>query len=739
MSWIQKLHESYPNCVNVATNLGVAPPWPISHFVKKAHVEVVIDDTGNLKRVRKLEWDESSTLIPATESSAGRTAGITPHPLCEELGYCARDLPTRYIDEFISCVTVTKRWADDVSKIDTPNETSKWITTLISELKKLGSWCDGADNNLSDDDASDSEKAPKIAAIANLVLDINKATSNFLATPTLSDGFDDNAMKLVRKFNLYMRQLRSWAESDCSHIKVKALLAYLQKGSLWGDLDAAQMFPVVSTNASSQKTKLDDDKVFVRLRVESLGDPCSGTWEDIGLVDAWIKFDAKNNRRVGFDMVTGQSARIAQNHSKFIRFPGDGAKLISANDFGGYTFRGRFTDSKDDYEKQVCSVGYEVSQKAHNALRWLIEKQGYRNDDQAIVSWAVSGAAVPDPFASTLDLFGITAVVEPTTVADTAQSFALRLKKAIAGYSSKLDPTDDIVVMGLDSATPGRMAIAFYRELKGSEFLERIQTWHAKCAWPQNFGKESKFVGAPAPRDIAEAAYGRWDERRKRVAVDDKLLKAIVERLLPCIIDAREIPNDLVVSVCRRATNRVAFKKTEADYEEQWEKCLGIACALFRGYHTDRSYQMAIEADRITRDYLYGRLLAIADSIEGYALYLTEEGKKRETTAARLMQRFADRPFSTWRNIELALGPYKSRLQAGSEKSAGFLAKRMRLLDEIATTLDSIEQRTSDVPLTGEFLLGYHCQRQALRPGGVTAVSEDDIVEDSVTDSTSSN
>lgn len=148
---------------------------------------------------------------------------------------------------------------------------------------------------------------------------------------------------------------------------------------------------------------------------------------------------------------------------------------------------------------------------------------------------------------------------------------------------------------------------------------------------------------------------------------------------------------------------------------------------------------MAIEPERMTRDYLYGRLLAIADSIEGYALYLTDEGKKRETTAARLMQRFADRPFSTWRSIELALGPYKSRLQAGSEKSAAFLAKRRRLLDEVVTTLDSIEDRISDVPLTGEFLLGYHCQRQAFRPSGAGAISEDDVVEDGITETTSGN
>ena len=117
---------------------------------------------------------------------------------------------------------------------------------------------------------------------------------------------------------------------------------------------------------------------------------------------------------------------------------------------------------------------------------------------------------------------------------DAGQFFALRLKQAMKGYRAMLDPTDDIVVMGLDSATPGRMAITYYRELKGSEFLDRVEGWHQQHAWPQDFGKNAKFVGAPAPRDIAEAAYG--------MRVDDKLRKATVERLLPCIIDGQTVP-----------------------------------------------------------------------------------------------------------------------------------------------------------------------------------------------------
>ncbi len=119
---------------------------------------------------------------------------------------------------------------------------------------------------------------------------------------------------------------------------------------------------------------------------------------------------------------------------------------------------------------------------------------------------------------------------------------------------------------------------------------------------------------------------------------------------------------------------------------------------------------MTLETDRTSRDYLYGRLLAIAEHIEGRALYVG--GEMRDTTAAKLMQRFSDRPASTWRTIELALTPAKSRLRA---KRAGFLHEMEKLHDEVVASFARGEF-LDDRKLSGEFLLGYHCQRQALNP-----------------------
>jgi CRISPR-associated protein Csd1 len=631
MSWMEKLYQTYEQGIA----LDASKPWPISHFVKTAHIEVVIDGNGNIKkdRITLLSGEEALTLIPATEASAGRAgAKIAPHPLCDEIGYCASDFP-----------------------------------------------------------------------------DIAQARSE-----------------------AYLEQLKEWCLSEYTHSKILAIYKYLEKRSLWCDLSQVIEFPITFTNRRAQKTKINADKAFVRWKVEEVGNPCSGTWEDNDLINKWIEFDKFKNSKIGLCFITGEEVRLIENHSRFIRNSSDGAKLISSNDGSGYTYRGKFFDNTE-----ACSISFDVSQKAHNALRWLISRQGYRNGDQAYVSWAVSGKAIPEPLQDTWSMFDQDGEYdldeadeqpEPAPSQDHSldlgQSFALKLRKRLAGYAAKLSPSEQIVIMGIDSATPGRMGIVYYRELFSHDFLNRLETWHSGFAWPQRHtievadstGKKPKTkviwpVSSPVPMAIAKAAYGE--------NVTDTLKKKVIERLVPCIIDGQPLPRDLLQSCVRSATNRNSYA---SDMQWQWEKNLGIACALYRGYyhrHPDstqrRDYAMALEENYHSRDYLYGRLLAIAERIEEVALNLS--GENRSTTAARLMQRFADRPYATWRNIELALQPYMQRLRVSR---AGFLANRLKEIDAIISLFEPAEF-TSKNPLSGEFLLGYHCQRQKFRTKSETS------------------
>lgn len=534
----------------------------------------------------------------------------------------------------------------------------------------------------------------------------------------VTSGFAQNPEKPHRD---YVNQLAEWCASPHSHPKVAAVLAYVRKGTVIADLvrasilaldsnrkliltwrerkeDAPDIFRVLPAGASP-------DAAFVRFLVEIAGDPQSKLWSDRSVWDSWIDFHrtTRTDREVCY--VTGHRVPLADQHPAKIRNSADKAKIISSNDTSGFTFRGRFTKANEAY-----GIGFEVTQEAHNALRWLIARQGYRDGSQAIVAWAVSGADVPDPFSDTLALLsGDEGNTTSSQAGYTAQETGEKLKKLIKGYSVKLRSTDTVVVMGLDSATPGRMAIRFYRELTGSEFLERVLSWHAGCSWKQSLAKNRIFFGAPAPRDIAEAAYGRRDENLRKVTT---------ERLLPCIIDGVAIPWDLVESCVRRACNRKGLEYWE------WEKALGAACALYRYHHAERGYLMALERERNNRDYLYGRLLALAEHLEGRALNVA--GEKRETNAAKLMQRFSERPYSTWLTIETSLTPYKIRLRA---KRSSFL---LTLEKEIDAVFDCFtpEQFLSDQRLTGEFLLGFHCQRSALWSQYKQSDDQEDALED---------
>lgn len=117
---------------------------------------------------------------------------------------------------------------------------------------------------------------------------------------------------------------------------------------------------------------------------------------------------------------------------------------------------------------------------------------------------------------------------------------------------------------------------------------------------------------------------------------------------------------------------------------------------------------MSLDPTNTNRDYLYGRLLAIADHLESKALRDEQGKQKRPTNAARMMQQFSQRPYRTWKQIHDALPPYFWRLKS---KIAAWYKNQIA---EVCGKFDPKDFKSDD-PLTGEYLLGYYCQWEELQ------------------------
>jgi CRISPR-associated protein Csd1 len=643
MNWIEALYQTYNNCV---VEVGAIKEGrdelllPLSHTTQNANIEITLDHEANFVSAKILPKKQQKTLVPCTEQSGGR-AGSKPtsHPLCDKLQYLAGDFI-----EYGGIVT---------------------------------------------------------------------------------SGFSSNPLEPHQEC---LSLLNNWQKSH-PHQKIQIVVDYINKNRLIRDLVSHKIIPTVSSSTGLEsflhewkEKEIDPPEIFaslpatstpqdsfIRWRVEIPSDLIPNLCEDPSVWKSWSEHYKTTQKVSGLCYVTGKKEPLAIQHPAKLRHAADKAKLISSNDGSGFTFRGRFTDPSG---LEAASVSFDVTQKAHNALRWLISKQGTRLGEQAIVAWSINNQEIPNPLDSSLQLAtdsdeeeDIDKLLEQEQrdriasleVANTGQNVALALKQKLLGYRKALGDTSKILVISMDSATPGRMALTYFRELTASEFLDRIEKWHDTTAWLLYHNKGRRFFGAPSPYEIAQAAFGS--------RLDDKLKSATYRRLLPCIIEARPIPDDLVRSCIQRASARISLE----DWE--WEKALGISCALYRKQqiqkNNQQNYTMSLDTERTTRSYLYGRLLAIADVLEQAALNKEEN---RPTNAARMMQRFSSRPYDTWPTLYQRLDPYIRRLKAN----------KPGLLHRYQTELDAINNLflpadfTDDSKLDGEYLLGYHCQRSAL-------------------------
>ena len=529
----------------------------------------------------------------------------------------------------------------------------------------------------------------------------------------------------------YMSLLHEWCTSNFAYPPICAVENYLKKNTLINDLVQSGCLAVDNENKVMRawkgeedskpeifKTNIDPLNAFVRVKVLSPNHLEDRLWADPEAWNSFIEYYESTQDENGLCYVSGLAVPCSDKSPSKIRSTADKAKLISSNDNQGITYLGRFESAE-----QAMNLGYLTSQKAHNALKWLISRQSYRNNGLVYVAWNTENGNVLCPLTSSedwIDQYNET----DDEVLDTRQEYSKRLVSAMKGYSDYFDDDAGIVIMGIDSAissTTGRLSVLYYRELRGSDLKDRIIRWYESCCWILPCKKETssngttktiplRLVGAPSLKDMAFAAYGG--------GADKKLVSNVIKRIAPCIIDDIRIPHDLVSRAAARACNPIAMERWEYD------KTLAVACALIRKERLDEpggeEWNVELETESPQgdeRSYIFGRILAYYDYFERAAKLLADE-KVKDTNAMRLMSQFKRKPASVANRLQDRTRPYCKRLRS-NDKSVG---RYIKLEKELYALIDRLKGETesvsscnfNDEPLGNLFLLGYASQLNEL-------------------------
>lgn len=525
--------------------------------------------------------------------------------------------------------------------------------------------------------------------------------------------------KAEEYYESYIIQLEQWQKYSSNKV-VNAIYLYLKKACLIKDLIEEGELEVDEKNKLRTDIKIEgisQADLFVRFCIQDVDyDGANELWLDLDLQKDYQKYYLTQVGELGLDYMTGKYVTCAEKQPSKIRYSGDMAKLISANDSSGFTYRGRFSN-----RNEALSVGYEPSQKAHNVLKWLIERQGYRKYGSCIVVWNPQGHQVvpwdknivsdederDDDLEDTKE-----EKVIPTsfTQLELAENYARKVRSTLNGYSEDIiKGVEQVVILSLEAATPGRLSVVYYNKMQGSQYLDNLIRWYTECSWRLTYLKNKKREPkTPIAEDIIRAGYGveRTVTGKETLDVDEDLMKDKLKQLFPSIVSGKDIPEDMYQAVIRNASRPLAYES----YNRR--KIQEIACALIHKKYKEkeREVSMGLLREETDRSYLYGRLMALYHKLESDTFTEDEKGK-RVTNTERLMAMMVRNPVKTIVTLEEKVRPYWKKIL--DFKIRDFYERERQQIYGLFDKEDfKINKKLNEM-----YLLGYNTELSYLRKG----------------------
>lgn len=547
-------------------------------------------------------------------------------------------------------------------------------------------------------------------------------TSKVVANPLFDKLMYVDLNVEEEKTHCYLEQLNDWKGNNA---KLNAVFQYVSHHSIWED---SERFGIKLEPCHADGKLSADANIGVRFSVILPDDMCPDLQDDADIRQQWQEYvrDRIGHGFVqkGYDEMGKPLFLRARNYPKKILATAGNAKLISSNDADGFTFRGRFANK----DEALC-VDLMSSEKAHAVLQWLIANNAKIQDTQAIVVWRVAPnvTELVSPFQDSFDI-GLSVMDDEKTNADilreaefaSGRDYAQMFSKLLRGYGKPegmKQHESRVVIAIFDSAVPGRLSVTYYKELDRHDYIESILQWHVDSSWTLAKyidGAVVPFIGAPSVRDIIDASYSASDRTSEGYK---KYTRYVEKQLVECMFNNNAMPSSILWNGYHKVTRPMAYDKAGT-----WFHHLDVVCGLWRKHYIDEwrrsnrtdkrqrdkpeqsgkgMISMKLEPERTDRDYLYGRLLALADAFEGKVLR-SEKITDRPTNAMKLMSNFSAKPNTTWGTLVHQLTPY-------FKPEFGYYWFQNEV-DEVMSMFQPGDYE-SNKPLTPLYLLGYSAQR----------------------------
>lgn len=523
----------------------------------------------------------------------------------------------------------------------------------------------------------------------------------------------------------YLKGLKRWIEFNSNMEKnetLQSIYSYLADGKLVEDI-INFLYPRANYRLNGNKIEITykeeqyslTSKDFITFKIQTKAGRDISISESVSLHRNYIDFVNYeiSHYKQSICNISGNEMYCTRKHRGLM----GNAKLISVSN-NKETHIGRFQDGT-----AITQIGYETSQKIHNMLKYLLENQktAQKLDSTSyIVTWSSAGI---DDFDlditrgedfSELDAIGLGFLLDSSETsgiykikAEKSKFLNNYIKGKVTNQKSEVIKNLDqehFFVLIVDKVSNGRISIKYFRDIYLGELIERVSEWYQFNNWEYGFGKNKK-VRTPSLSLITTITHGNYQLGSKKIELNkDNLRKVTIEKLLPCVVEGKKIPLDVVTKVIVNISRRMSYR----DYYS-WQTLLSTSCAVLKKYKWDyfgKEVTIELNEKNMSRDYLYGRLLAVFEAIE-----ISATNSDKVTNAEKLWSLFIQSPDKTYLKLSEKTNPYLIRLKRTRKHLYDYYDS---MLTDLSTKIEESLSfsKNSNKKLNEDFIFGYYAQRK---------------------------